>query len=49
MQPPLRVLGPENGLPALGDYQIALVRRDGSGPAAEALAEQVVQTFRERR
>ena len=49
VQPPLRVLGPENGLPALGDYQIALVRRDGSGPAAEALAEQVVQTFRERR
>ena len=49
VQPPLRVLGPENGLPALGDYQIALVRRDGSGPAAEALAEQVVQTFREWR
>lgn len=49
VQPPLRVLGPENGLPALGDYQIALVRRDGSGPAAEALADQVVQTFRERR
>ncbi|MBL4713831.1 MAG: LysR family transcriptional regulator [Alcanivorax sp.] len=49
VQPPLRVLGPESGLPALGDYQIALVRRDGSGPAAEALAEQVVETFRERR
>ena len=49
VRPPLRVLGPESGLPALGDYQIALVRRDGSGPAAEALAEQVVQTFRERR
>jgi len=49
VQPPLRVLGPENGLPALGDYQIALVRRDRSGPAAEALAEQVVETFRERR
>ena len=49
VQPPLRVLSPESGLPALGDYQIALVRRDGSGPAAEALAEQVVQTFRERR
>ena len=49
VQPPLRVLGPESGLPALGDYQIALVRRDGAGPAAEALAEQVVQTFRERR
>lgn len=48
VQPPLRVLGPEIGLPALGDYQIALMRRDGSGPAAEALAEQVVQTFRER-
>ncbi|SDJ12296.1 LysR substrate-binding domain-containing protein [Billgrantia gudaonensis] len=36
-------------LPALGDYQVALVRRDGLGGAGEALAERVVEAFRDLR
>ena len=34
-------------LPPLGDYQVALVKRPGSGDASEVLAERVVEAFRE--
>jgi DNA-binding transcriptional LysR family regulator len=46
IRPPLKRLHNES-LPPLGDYQVALVRRPGSGDASEVLAERVVEAFRE--
>ena len=39
-------LGEDRGLPSLGAYRMTLARREGAGPVAEALAEQVVESFR---
>ncbi|QTF93499.1 LysR substrate-binding domain-containing protein [Halomonas sp. BM-2019] len=47
-RPPLRRLDGES-LPPLGDYQVALVRRDGLGEAGEALAARVIEAFRDLR
>jgi DNA-binding transcriptional LysR family regulator len=44
IRPPLKRLNNEL-LPALGDYQVALVKRAGSGDASEVLAERVVEAF----
>lgn len=49
VRPPLRILGAESGLPALGDYRVALVRGEAPSPAADALAGQITQAFRDRR
>lgn len=46
IRPPLKRLHNES-LPPLGDYQVALVKRSGSGDASEVLAERVVEAFRE--
>lgn len=46
IRPPLKRLNNES-LPSLGDYQVTLVKRAGSGDASEVLAEQVVDAFRE--
>jgi len=46
IRPPLKRLHNES-LPPLGDYQVALVKRAGSGDASEVLAERVVEAFRE--
>ena len=47
VRPPLRKLDRE-GLPALGDYQIALVR-SGSSPVHDALAGHVKEAFADLR
>ena len=44
IRPPLKRLHNEL-LPPLGDYQVALVKRSGSGDASEVLAERVVEAF----
>lgn len=44
IRPPLKRLNNEL-LPTLGDYQVALVKRAGSGDASEVLAERVVEAF----
>ncbi|WP_447044627.1 LysR substrate-binding domain-containing protein [Vreelandella sp. H-I2] len=46
IRPPLKRLH-NDSLPPLGDYQVALVKRAGSGGASEVLAERVVEAFRE--
>ncbi|WP_249977018.1 LysR substrate-binding domain-containing protein [Vreelandella olivaria] len=46
VRPPLKRLSSE-WLPPLSDYQVALVKRAGSGGASEVLAERVVEAFRE--
>lgn len=46
IRPPLKRLH-NDALPPLGDYQVALVKRAGSGDASEVLAERVVEAFRE--
>lgn len=46
IRPPLKRLH-NDSLPPLGDYQVALVKRAGSGDASEVLAERVVEAFRE--
>ena len=46
IRPPLKRLS-NDLLPPLGDYQVSLVKRAGSGDASEVLAERVVETFRE--
>lgn len=46
VRPPLKRLHNEL-LPPLGDYQVALVKRPGSGDASEVLAERVIEVFRE--
>lgn len=43
VRPPLRVLGEEAGLPAPGNYQLLMVRREGRGPASDALAGYVLE------
>lgn len=48
IRPPLRRLD-SDVLPPLGDYQLALVRRDGLGEAGEALATRVIEAFRDLR
>ena len=45
VKPPLRRLGPEQGLPALGEYHIKLIRGHQRNDAIEALATQMVQAF----
>ncbi len=47
IEPPLERLDARHGLPDLGDYQIVLACRPNLGPAAEALANHVVDSFRE--
>lgn len=47
VQPPLRRLGDEAELPALGSYQIVLLRRDDPGAAIGALSGHVIDAFRE--
>lgn len=49
VRPPLQKLDRSAGFPPLGDYQIALVRRDGAGPASDVMAGHVVDAFRELR
>lgn len=46
---PLQELDEEAGFPPLGEYQIALVRRDGANPAAEVMAGHIAESFRELR
>ncbi|HDZ46622.1 hypothetical protein LCGC14_0159910 [marine sediment metagenome] len=46
VRPPLKRLH-NDSLPPLGDYQVALVKRAGSGDASEVLAERVIEAFRE--
>jgi DNA-binding transcriptional LysR family regulator len=45
--PPLQRLGERHGLPQLGEYHILLVRGAKIGSAAEALAQHVVESFRD--
>lgn len=46
---PLKKVEPDIGLPPLGEYQVALIRRPGLGTAGEALAGHVVEAFRDLR
>ena len=48
-QPPLQQLGDEYALPALGDYQIAMLYRGEEGSATQVLAGHVRAAFRARR
>ncbi|MFG1498160.1 LysR substrate-binding domain-containing protein [Saccharospirillum sp. HFRX-1] len=43
---PLCVLDEASGLPPLGDYQVLMEKRDGRGPASEALAGYVIEQLR---
>ncbi|MCQ0987473.1 LysR substrate-binding domain-containing protein [Jiella marina] len=43
----VRLDGP-GGLPPLGSYRVDMMTREGAGPVAEALAEHVAESFRER-
>lgn len=45
VKPPLRRLGAEQGLPALGEYHIKLILGHQRNDAVEALARQMVQAF----
>lgn len=44
---PLQALGPEHGLPPLGEYHIGLIRRPSLSRVGEVLAQEVVGSFRE--
>lgn len=44
---PLERLDERHGLPSLGEYHIVLASRPNIGPAAEALARHVVESFRD--
>ncbi len=44
---PLERLDERHGLPPLGNYNIVLAKRANLGPAAEALARHVVESFRD--
>lgn len=46
---PLQELDADSGFPPLGEYRIALVRRDGSQQASEILARHIAESFRELR
>ncbi|MBA1272176.1 LysR family transcriptional regulator [Stutzerimonas azotifigens] len=46
VQPPLRQLGAQHGLPELGQCHIKLVRSSNRGSAVEALALQIAAAFR---
>src|SRR5699024_4660989 len=43
---PLQVLTADTGLPPLGEYEIALLRRGRAGPAGDVLADYIVDAFR---
>jgi len=45
IEPPLRVLGEEDGLPPLGDSQTMLYRAAELEPAAEAFAAHIIESF----
>lgn len=45
VKPPLRRLGAEQGLPALGEYHIKLILGHQHNDTVEALARQMVQAF----
>lgn len=47
VKPPLTVLGEADGLPPLSDYHVLLERREGRGPAADALAGYVIEQLRQ--
>lgn len=49
VRPPLRRLGAEAGLPAIGDYRILLLRGAGGGGASEALARHITDGFQSLR
>lgn len=49
VQEPLQALDEELGFPTLGEYQIALVRRDGADPVADVMADYVAESFLELR
>src|SRR5699024_11017927 len=44
---PLQALDDVAGFPPLGEYQIALVRRDGANPAADIMAGHIEDAFRQ--
>lgn len=44
---PLQELASDAGFPPLGEYQIALVRRDRAGPASDIMAGHIKDAFRE--
>jgi DNA-binding transcriptional LysR family regulator len=46
---PLQELDRDAGFPPLGEYQIALVRSDGLGPAGEVMAGHIAEAFHELR
>lgn len=46
LPPGLRVLGPEDGLPPLPDFAIGLLVGPGGGPATQALARHIEQSYR---
>ncbi|BDA86080.1 hypothetical protein Sa4125_36220 [Aureimonas sp. SA4125] len=43
--PPFVRLGQADGLPALGGYDVQMLRRDGAGAVTDALAEHVAASF----
>jgi DNA-binding transcriptional LysR family regulator len=47
IEKPLERLDERHGLPSLGDYHIVLARHPNIGPAGEALARHVVESFRD--
>jgi len=47
VQPPLVILGADDGLPVLGNAHTAMIRREAAGRASEALAGHVVAAFRD--
>jgi len=49
IEPPLQRIDALAGLPTLGDYHVAMVRRHSGDAALDALAGHVAETFRERR
>ena len=46
---PLQVLGPESGLPPLGDYHVGLIRRGRLSEVGAMLAREVTEIFRSLR
>ena len=49
IDPPLADIGDIGGLPELGSYHLALLRKSGSGEVVEALATHVAESFRDER
>ncbi|HKJ94528.1 MAG TPA: hypothetical protein VKA32_02735 [Gammaproteobacteria bacterium] len=49
LTPGMTVLGPDSGMPAIGDIQLELLRRDGSGNTlVETLCDHIVDAFHNR-